>query len=83
MRTWLILALVAAVLIAAGQGCVNVKTPEGPYVVMGSDSAPALSDTTVNEMMAFLKRARNDGLITDNQYKQLRDRANEELAKSK
>ncbi len=65
--------LFPAVLALAAAGCVNVKVPEGPYVTVAEENAP-VSDKTHEQMDAFLRQARDDGIISDLQYKKLKER---------
>ena len=83
MRTCLVLAILGAVLLSGIGGCINV--PKGPYVDVdlgnGDGSTPAATGSSVNEFRALLKRARSDGIITDNQYQRLTERVEDELKK--
>ncbi|HET6426915.1 MAG TPA: hypothetical protein VFJ30_00785 [Phycisphaerae bacterium] len=83
MKTFLALAILVAVLAAGIGGCVKVDVPKGPYVDLGNGggSQPTAAGNSINDVRALLKRARADGIITDNQYQILCDRAERELRK--
>lgn len=66
-----IVIVAAAVLAGAFCGCFNVdaKAPKGPYVKLESGSG---------QIREFLKEAREDGIITKNQYEVLIERTKED-----
>jgi len=78
MRQWIILVVAAAVLAGVLSGCVNVKTPDGPYVQWGEGSS-AKTKADLKGFEKFLKKAQDDGLITKNQYKELKKRLDKEF----
>ena len=73
MKRWTL--AVAATVALAGMiaGCIDVKAPSGPYVNLGSGSS-AKADPDLKNMRAFLDEAREDGIITKNQCKELKKR---------
>lgn len=83
MRTCLVLAILGAVLLSGIGGCINVDVPDGPFVDLGNGggSTRAAAGSSVNDFRALLKRARSDGVITDNQYQRLTERVEDELRK--
>ena len=61
-----IAVVVAAVLAGALCGCwADVKAPEGPYVTLDSGGDAS------GKIRVFLREARNDGVITKDQYRAL------------
>ena len=71
---WIIVIVAAAVLAGALCGCFNVdaKVPEGPYATVGS------SEDASGQIRKFLKKAREDGIISKTQYERLIDRVKED-----
>ena len=61
---WIILVVVAAVLAGTLCGCFNLdaKAPKGPYVTVESSSG---------QIRRFLRDAREEGIISKNQYEVL------------
>ena len=72
MTRWMIVMVVAACLIAAA-GCLNVDVPQGPYIKV-NDGSGASGRTNVEFTRDFLESAREDGVISQGQYEQLRRR---------
>jgi len=72
MTRWII-GMAVSVCVLATIGCLNVKVPEGPYVkVNGGRPAPTKANVEFTD--DFLKSARDDGVITEGIYKELRKR---------
>lgn len=71
---WTILVVAAVVLAATLCGCFNVdaKAPEGPYVTVDSEGGAS------RQIREFLKKAREDGIISRNQYEVLIRRTEED-----
>ena len=71
MRTVLCAILLVAALSAAAVsgGCVQVDVPDGPYV-SGATGGGA-DRGRAGEIKEFLQEAREDGLVTDEQYRRL------------
>lgn len=72
-----LMTLVVAVVVLGGMiaGCVNVKVPEGPYVSLDDDGGSG-DDKKLDPKAFedFLKDARDDGVITKSQCKELCER---------
>jgi len=71
MRNWILATAAILAVTFAVSGCVNVKVPEGPYYVHNSDAGGDVRSHTYHQMKEFLKDAREDGLITASQHKEL------------
>ena len=72
-----VIALIVAAVILVGviAGCFNVKVPEGPYVDLSEGgSSASQKPPDVEQFEEFLEDAMDDGVITKNQYKELRKR---------
>jgi len=74
MKRWILAAMVALALVVGMWGCVQVKVPEGPYVNLGSDAKTTKTTKTEKQVRDFLKKARDDRIISDSQYEKLKDR---------
>ena len=79
MKRWIAVAVAVGVLAGSLAGCVNVDPPDGPYVQWGSASASGRTEADVKGFEKFLKKAREDGLITKSQYKELMKRLEREF----
>ena len=77
MRRWITVAAALVVLVGMLTGCVNVKPPDGPYVQWNSSSAE--SKPEVRAFEDLLKQARDDGLINQKQYRELKKRLDKQF----
>lgn len=86
MKNLIIVLLVAAMLVAPG--CFNVEVPEGPYVNLNGDGSGAGGGTVdrktvdrraYDKIKDILDDAREDGVITSSQQKELMKRTEKEL----
>ena len=77
MKRWIAVAVAVGVLAGSLAGCVNV--PEGPYVQLDSGSTSSRTKADVKGFEDFLKKAREDGIINRNQYKELKKRLDREF----
>ena len=79
MKRWIAVAVAVGVFAGALAGCVNVDPPDGPYVQWGSGSTSSRTEADVKGFENFLKKAREDGLITKSQYEELKKRLDREF----
>jgi len=60
--------------VIAFSGCVNVRPPDGPYVIVDEQKTVAPTKENVEFTRDFLDQARKDGVITRSQYDDLTKR---------
>ena len=73
MKAWVLAIAAAALAAALLGGCVNVKVPDGPYVNLDSDKGGG-GGGELEKVLDVLEQAREDGIITKNQFNELRKR---------